>query len=277
MNLEHSSLTTTPIQLFNGNTPISQGTGFFIAKNQGDLNILFLVTNYHVLTGHAPIDKQSPKGTRIQFQFHTSTEDPKPVKNVSLDLFTSKGLPIWLTNDKEKEADLAIIPIPSYHYENCAVYGINEEWAKSALKVRISSDVALIGYPYGYYDTTNSLPIWKIGNVASEPMYDFCGKKLLLVDISAFPGMSGSPAFSFSNGTFEDESGNMRVGSSKKFLGIYASMQMLNKQLVLEQIEHKNAYFVRDSESLQLGHIWKSELLFDIINNFDKKEYIKRF
>lgn len=127
-----------------------------------------------------------------------------------------------------------------FRYPQCfirIVFAITEDWANTPVKVRPSSSLTLVGYPYGYYDKTNSLPIWKTGSVASEPSVDFDNKPLFVIDISAFPGMSGSPAFVISNGTYETEGGGTTVGSARKFMGIYASMQMLKERKFLEQLD----------------------------------------
>lgn len=53
--IEHISLITTPIQLLKGNVVISQGTGFYyLLEDSTKGKIIFLVTNYHVLTGNSP-------------------------------------------------------------------------------------------------------------------------------------------------------------------------------------------------------------------------------
>ena len=68
MAAEHLSLITTPVLLFKGDEFVSQGTGFFYLlsdKKNGD--VVFLITNYHVLTGYPPEEKKTPKGDNIKF------------------------------------------------------------------------------------------------------------------------------------------------------------------------------------------------------------------
>ena len=50
------SLMTTPVWLYRGAQLVSQGTGFFYGnlRPDGTAEAIFLVTNYHVVTGHAP-------------------------------------------------------------------------------------------------------------------------------------------------------------------------------------------------------------------------------
>jgi hypothetical protein len=241
----------------------------------GEAQVLFLITNFHVLTGFSPMEKKTPIGDTIRFQFHRDASNPSNVKDVYLPLFNKEHSPIWIVNDDVPEADLAIIPITTTLYEDCEIKCISEQWANNDLMVRPTSNITLVGYPYGYYDKVNSLPIWKTGSVASEPKVNFDGKPLFLIDISAFPGMSGSPAFAISYGTYEMEKGGTMVGGVRKFMGIYASMQMLNKEMYLEQLVHSAKHGVRDSVSLELGNVWKADLIIDTIKKVNIENYHK--
>lgn len=275
MTIDHLSLSTTPIILRNNDAVVSQGTGFFYVRERENEKVLFLVTNYHVLTGSSPEKREAPKGNNIEWFFHADKEDSSKVKPIRFPLFNREGKPIWITSPSYPDADLAVIPIPVVLAQDCDIRCISEKWhSESDLLVRPTTPGTLVGYPYGYYDKRNSLPVWKTGSIASEPEVDFDGKPYFLLDISAFPGMSGSPAFAISYGTYESTSGAAKVGGVRKFLGIYASMQMLNKQLYLEQLVHADPMLgVKDQESLELGHVWKASLIIDLINSIDTQKY----
>jgi hypothetical protein len=274
MKVDHISISTTPINLLKGNDLVSQGSGFYYVRFDGDQQILFLITNYHVLTGSSPSENKPPLGDRITFQFHQSDEETGNVKTVMMPLFTKHGKPVWISSTTVPEVDLAVIPIVPTAYQGCKVYGIASHWANPQMKIRPTTPVTLIGYPYGFYDTKNALPIWKTGTVASEPEIDFDGKPLVLIDVSAFPGMSGAPAFAISSGMYELHDGNaVAPGMVRQFLGIYASMQMVGKHKFLEQIPHGLALSIRDSESLQIGNIWKAKLILETVDAVDKELY----
>lgn len=275
MNIDHLSLTTTPVILRNGGTVVSQGTGFYFISGDENQQRLFLVTNYHVVTGSSPTERKTPIGNNIVFQFHNSEEHSGDVKSVEIPLYTKQGKPIWITNNSTPDADMVVIPIPTFLYNGCVVKCISEQWASSGnLRIRPTSSVTLIGYPYGFYDTKNALPIYKTGCVASEPYIDFEGMPSFLIDISAFPGMSGSPAFAIAYGIYENEEGNSVAGGARRFLGIYASMQMLKEKKYLEQFAHNNVKFgINTEQSLELGHVWKAKLIIETINGIDIKKY----
>ncbi|TYO95747.1 trypsin-like peptidase [Geothermobacter ehrlichii] len=274
MIIDHISLSTTPIFLRQGEQVVSQGTGFYFVKKNDENQVLFLVTNYHVLTGSAPNERKPPIGDNILFQFHESEIETGRVRNTVLPLFTPSGRPLWISSMTYPEADLAIIPLPAECSKDCKVFCLSEEWANPRMKIRPATDISLVGYPYGYYDTANALPVWKSGTLASEPSVNFEEKPLVLVDVSAFPGMSGSPVFAVANGMYENVDGNsVSPGVVRQFIGIYASMQMVGKNKFLEEIVHNTKLGIKDYESLEIGHVWKSDLVIDAINNIDVHQY----
>ncbi len=274
MAVEHLSMTTTPVILLKGNEIVSQGTGFYYALTDSSKNtILFLVTNYHVLTGYSPQEKKPPIGDNIIFYLHKDADNPGDVKQIGFPLFTKDGKPIWLSSKELPYADIAVIPLVTSLYSDAKVFAISEDWTGGNIKIRPTSTITLIGYPYGYYDKKNWLPIWKTGSIASEPDVDFEGKPLFLIDISAFPGMSGSPAFAIAYGAYETVEGPTTVGHVQKFLGIYASMLMLKESKYLEEITSESKQGVIINKSLELGHIWKASLIIKIIKEIDVKKY----
>ncbi len=55
--------------------------------------------------------------------------------------------------------------------------------------------ICFVGYPTGFYDKKNFLPVMRAGIIASIPSVDFNGARQMLVDAQIFPGSSGSPVF----------------------------------------------------------------------------------
>ena len=67
--------------------------------------------------------------------------------------------------------------------------------------------------------------------------------------------------------------GPTTVGHVQKFLGIYASGLMIQENKYLEEIttEAKSGFVFE--QSLELGHIWKAQLITDAIKNIDIPKY----
>ncbi len=142
--------------------------------------------------------------------------------------------------------------------------------------MRPATPVTLIGYPYGFYDQSHYLPIWKTGTFASEPGIDFNEQPLFIADVSAFPGMSGSPVFAIATGMYEKEEDLVTSGWVKKFLGIYASNFIKTKNIFLEELICNDKSGIKHEESLQLGNVWKAKIIEETINAIDIQDYIKR-
>lgn len=281
MNLDYISLATTPIYLKEGSEHKSVGTGFFVAKKFGEeAGMLFLVTNHHVLTGHGPTEDKEPIGDNITFILHQNRDNPSEITPITIPLFNDNGEKLWLDYENNPKADIAAYPLVFDIYENHEINGFSEDDAKTDMFVRPATNVSVVGYPYSFHDEKNQLPVWKTGTVASEPELDFQGDPCFLVDVSAFPGMSGSPVFAISHGMHETEDGNVAVGEGRKFLGIYASQEVMKHKKFLEELAMKDdskREGIQYEENLQLGYIWKAEVLFKGLENYDPKEVKNKF
>lgn len=276
-NVHGLSLLTTLVSLQMKGEPVSIGTGFFYGRNDGDKKIIFLATNYHVITGISPNEKDKKPVLGDEIIIHLRDENGKAHLE-AIPLFID-NFQNWLEHPTDEEADIVLIPLPGKLLDKVDFSYIGNETKIDNLLLHPSSPVVMIGYPHGYRDSVNNLPIWKTGSLASEPEYDFDGKKVIVVDISAFPGMSGSPAFYVSHNGYTTKNGDITVGGGMAvhFLGVYASMPMLNSDLYLEQVQNQYTYKVSHSESLQLGHVWKAKLLEEIANTFDPENYVDHF
>lgn len=260
--VEAASLMTTPVYLFDGTRQVSQGTGFFygVENASGVIGTVFLVTNYHVVTGHTPGTNLPPKGDRVVFFLHLDEHEPSQVKQVALPLYTSAGAPLWEQSADHPDADLILLPMPEPTWASVKMYVFNQDLTQRSIKIRPASSATLLGYPYGFSDTVNRLPIWKTGHVASEPRVDFNNQPAFLVDVSAFPGMSGSPVLAVVNGVYEDEQEHMRTGKDLRLLGIFSAMPVI-----------RSGTPGQSDISLELGYVWKAELIAELARNYRQR------
>jgi hypothetical protein len=276
--VDEKSLMTTPVYLYNGGAEIAQGTGFFYANmklaQQGkepEVETLFLVTNYHVVTGHGPSIKAARSGDRIRFAFHADPNDLENIRIWELPLYDMRDEPIWAQSKSFPAADVVLVPIPPRMYAQLtSFYVFTEAHTRTDLKIRPTSGATLLGYPYGFYDKKHLLPIWKTGHIASEPDVDFEGEPTFLVDVSAFPGMSGSPVLAAGSGVYESEAGMMRSGRVTKLLGVFSSMPVL-QQSQPGSVNTSTDQTMTTDVSLQLGYVWKASLLVEIARRYEAK------
>lgn len=268
--LDPASLMTTPVLLMNNGRAVSQGTGFFFANTDAKNNpdTVFLVTNYHVVTGHAPLTNEARAGDRIRFVMHKDPGNLSDVQVIELSLYDERETPMWIASDAYPAADIVLVPVPRRAYEGIPQQVFIEAHTRGDIRIRPTSGATLLGYPYGFYDQKNYLPIWKTGHVASEPAVDFEGRPVFLVDVSAFPGMSGSPVLAVANGIYETEDGSMRSGRIWKLLGIFSAMPVVRERRPVDSASGFSQEAQTIETSLQLGYVWKASLIADIAKSY---------
>jgi hypothetical protein len=278
VDVETYSMMTTTVLLLKGTQALSQGTGFLYAttKPDGGVDTVFIVTNFHVVTGHAPNTSEPNQGDRVRFVLHTDQNDPKTVLGVEMPLYTKANEPLWIASEDHPNADVVLLPLPPSAYAKAFLYVFSEAHTVGNIKIRPTSQATLLGYPYGFSDTVNHLPVWKTGHVASEPNVDFQGEPQFLVDVSAFPGMSGSPVLATANGTYETETGAMTTGRIVKLLGVFSAMRVVHPQPGGDVSVFNPQGDASSGGSLQLGYVWKAALIAEIARNFDMKTWVGR-
>jgi hypothetical protein len=275
----HLSLITTPIELYKNDKVISRGTGFYYTSNWGGQdNHLFLVTNYHVFNslGNGP-NKGIPNemGDSIVFYYHTDESDPSEVVGVRIPLFINHK-PLWLEHTN-RSVDIVVLPLPYKFPISPKLFVINKEWINPTIKLKPAEEIFIVGYPRMFFDKTNSLPIYKTGNLASEYDQDFDGNRCFIIDISAFSGNSGSPVFAVNNGLYLTENGEIQFSNErvKKFIGVYSAGYHQGEFTPIHEIELKGNTqkgFI-NSIDLQLGVVWKPELVQEIIDTSSITKY----
>jgi hypothetical protein len=272
--VDPQSLMTTPVILFNGTQEALQGTGFFYGnqRSDGSFETVFLVTNYHVVTGHAPRTGGTRSGDRIRFALHEDQNDLERVRTIELPLYDMQDQPIWSSSETYPNADVVLVPLPPRVYAGISPYVFVEGHTRGDIRIRPTSGATLLGYPYNFYDKKHLLPIWKTGHVASEPDVDFNGDPTFLVDVSAFPGMSGSPVLAVASGIYETEDGVMRSGRVIKLLGIFSAMPVVRQGRLDPNGGSSDGQSTE--VSLQLGYVWKASLIADIARSYRPKSLI---
>jgi len=262
------SLMTTPVWLLEQDRVVSQGTGFFFGNPGPDgttIETVFLVTNYHVVTGRAPLSAAPRQGDRVRIILHEDPSRPQDIRQVDLPLYDDDGRPLWVSSTTHAAADLVLVPVPEAAWIGAQQYVFTEAHTRIDIKVRPTSPTTLLGYPFGFYDTLHFLPIWKTGHVASEPDVDFEGRPAFLVDVSVFPGMSGSPVLAVSNGIYESENGSLLTGRATRLLGIFSATPVVRQGgRDLNGLSSNGSV----ETSLQLGYVWKASLIAELARSY---------
>lgn len=276
------SLATTQITVFDHGNACRNGTGFFYSKLDAISNkrLYFLVTNYHVFTGHPHGEDAPDVGDMIKFFIHTDTNNIHKVTQVVLPLYFAKNKrPSWFPIKGSFLPDIAVIPLDPHLKNTPKIFSIQESELRTDMIIQPSTVVTSIGYPLSLIDSANKLPIWKTGAIASEPGFDFDGLPLFLIDISGYHGMSGSPVFSIVHNGFYTVNGsswfNGTVGI--QFLGIFSGDVEIQDSIELKNPKDSIPTKFGFKHPVQACLVWKANLIDDIINNIDCDKYERNF
>ncbi|MEW7007387.1 S1 family peptidase [Lentilitoribacter sp. EG35] len=264
MIIHRLSLTSTPIRLFFNDTELAVGTGFFV--NRGEEQ--FFVTAWHNLTGRhrwtgkclrsdASVPNLALIGVRYYSRISYST-DQKLVDEkllwIRVPLYGESNLPIWLVHsDPTINADVAVIPfsITGETPVDCAPIFVSPSKDEIGdMAYRVGSDIFILGYPFG----VEPWPTWKRGTIASEPyLTESQQVPFLSIDTAIRQGLSGSPVYIYSSGSYENEDGITRfpkeASTCHRFLGIYTGRRPTSS-----------------SDDAQIGIVWGRKIIDMIIS-----------
>jgi len=183
-------LTTTIIKRFRGEDERGSATGFFFSDSR---NNVYLVTNKHVIYGDRYFeDGVKPEIDKLKLILHTNKTDLSQNEEIVMELFAGEGR-TWKEHPR-KDVDIICIPL-TLDRNRFLFVTIGEDLLDSSnLKIGFER-IFVMGYPYGWYDTLNNLPITRIGHLSSPFGAPFQGNPFMLADVETHKGMSGSPVF----------------------------------------------------------------------------------
>ncbi len=248
----------------------STGTGFFVIYEKEDKQYIFIVTNKHVVEdstiGKFTFTKSNNEGYVILGDIHT----------VTINDFNK----VWTYSDDNK-IDIAICPVGQIFNllkeQNIKIFfrGITNNLflTKDHLKeIDAFEDIIFIGYPNGLWDSKNYLPIMRKGITATPIAVDFELEKKFLIDASVFPGSSGSPIFIINKGSFPKKDGSGLFFDDRLiFLGIL-SAAMFKTDIKQLEILPINTLGIKTNEMIDIGIVFKAELIFNIIEKHLKNK-----
>ncbi|WP_409415401.1 trypsin-like peptidase domain-containing protein [Flavobacterium sp. PS2] len=194
----------------------STGTGFFFEFLINNMKIPVIVTNYHVIknTTYGVLnftekENNLPKYGSI-LTYTLNDWQNRWIKHPNVDLAILPLAPIIDDFKKQKNKDISYV-----HYDETLLSNANLLSEVTAIE-----EVLMVGYPKGFWDKVNNLPVVRKGTTATPMYIDYSGKKEFLLDIPIFAGSSGSPVVLFNQGSYSTKDGGINIGSRIALLGI---------------------------------------------------------
>jgi hypothetical protein len=211
---------------------IGIGTGFFYSTSR---NVWLLITNYHLIQ-HYKTGEMSESG---EFTITEGDEYNQPIAGSGMRRKIENFSKRWIRHPNE-EVDLCamrMIPIieeirregkvPWFTRIEHSTIPREEEW----MKLIPTEDIIMIGYPNGLWDDVNGIPFFKKGMTATHPYINYKGREAFVMDMSVYPGSSGSPVFLLRN-EFYAKSRTFHGGDDHaRLLGIASRHFIFNTKL----------------------------------------------
>ncbi len=244
--IDFLSTTSLLIEQYFNETKLGVATGFVIEKN----DILYLATNWHVVTGkNADTGQTLSKSGGLPNVFVIWHYKKSPATNklewvaVKVHLYEDGGEEKrWLEHPTGCKIDVILLPFKVI--ETIQINKLSLSLANTDMIPVPAMPVSIIGFPFGKA-AGGILPIWVTGSIASEPYIDIDEMPLFYVNASGRSGLSGSPVVLRMNGGYHTSEGHFVLsgGFQTKFMGIYSGricddsdICRVWKPLVFEQI-----------------------------------------
>lgn len=210
---------------------IGSGTGFIINLCPDEENktcVPVIITNNHVVSN----------SVKTVFEFCRADENGQPIDTEPYSFIYQGNM--W-RHHPDATVDLCCLTLAEELKElqkrNNKIFYIPLETKLIPNEKELESfsameDVVMVGYPIGLSDTYNHKPIIRKGITSSHPKKDYQGKKETLLDMSCYPGSSGSPVFLLNEGPYF-ASNSIVMGSRIYLLGVLYSGPMYGAHGVL--------------------------------------------
>ena len=245
------SFSTTIIDMFScgtntRETHLGTATGFFYTTKSK----LWLITNHHVVVNYQ--NKFYPD--KLVIKMHTDLNSLKENREIEIPLYEENN-EIWYNFKIDDEIlDVIAIDITELiNFEQDFFWAFSKENLVPILReVSVGEDVLIVGYPVGFYDFKNNLPIVKSGTIASTYNILFDDKFQFLIDANLQPGTSGSPVLIRHKILTISDRENLDSLLSYRLAGIYSGE------------------YTPDGIYAGLNIVWYSAILEYILSEYDR-------
>lgn len=252
-----------------GDSSVGTATGFFFHHEQR----VFLITNKHVVT-YAGAERLP----NLVLILHTDPKNPAQTLTLRLPLFSGQTRR-WFQFD---DADIDVVAIPIEQEVLSKVYIVpflEQHFPPKGMEFSVGEDLLAVGFPRGFHDQKNYLPVVRNCTVATPVAIPFEGSPLLLIDGTFHPGMSGSPVVTKPSSTYNITGGVAFSASPQAFfVGIHSFSVHKKvgeaKEPVYEirdgQVQIKELRTVDVTENLGLHSCWYNSVILTLVKQIPK-------
>ncbi|MBI5889736.1 MAG: trypsin-like peptidase domain-containing protein [Nitrosomonadales bacterium] len=234
------NLSVSIIQCYVGATMVASASGFFFRHNHKK----YLATNRHVVID----DEEHYFPDRLAIRLHRSITNPELNVVVPVSLYDDHHQRLWLEHPAQEllKCDVVLVPLPEVAIAGAHInFMAVENFPDSRLNVPPFSDVVVVGYPLGFHDEVNNLPIYRQGMIASPYPSMFERKPYFLIDARLHSGSSGSAVLNSPHNILTRNKAGFHSDQAL-LLGIFS------------------ADFSSNEDPLGLNIVWYSHLLVEI-------------
>ena len=228
------------MEQYSGRTKLGSATGFFYEAGSS----LFLVTNRHVVIDED--ERQYPDTLRLRL--HTEPNKLTENEQAEIPLYTN-GIPAWLEHPSYR-CDIALLKLDEKFRQKYRINAFSRNsLVPQNLVISLGDPLTVLGFPLGFYDSTQNLPIARGATLASPYPVPFQGEGYFIIEARLHQGTSGAPVLYLPRTMIRAREG-LSVGASGNFLlGI-----------------HSGALSPPSStEPFDLNTCWFAELIEDIL------------
>lgn len=270
---EELSISTVRIVTTYSDGTKSVGTGFiytFFEDNKDIKPIPVIVTNKHVIKD----------GIKCNFAFTLSDKNDELINPYKLDyVLTGDMNNLWSMHD-EDDVDLCVFPMGDV-LNKIALSGKKIFYGSFGKRLIPKADdlnyldaiedVVMIGYPNGLWDEYNNKPIFRKGITATHPKDDYNNRKEILIDISCYPGSSGSPVFIYEKIKKVNNNGEVHEILRALLIGVLYAGKTYTVDGKVKGLPPDTVLLTEAEHLINLGIILKAERITEIEKQVEKQ------
>lgn len=261
---EQLMYSTIRLECLNREGAIKTGTGFFFNFTQPPYKGAYpvIITNKHVIKNAVKCELKLTKAI-----------NGEPLDNECIS-YVVNDFESRFIEHPNKDIDICVMPIGiilnELKQKNKEVFYIGLDSLIITRKDDLENlgaieDTIMVGYPNGIWDENNNKPIFRKGITATHPKFDYEGRKEFLIDLSCFPGSSGSPVFIYNeNGYVDKKNNSYNMEPRILFIGILRG----GHEHIIQSMIDDEGNEIEVSMPNNLGVVIKSDVIIDLEKKF---------